>query len=174
MLDPNAVTRYTVNDILAHPWMTVSTVTDRKRRYGVCYESNDDIRTNLLKLNLGVCTCYKSDKDRDSVISRHCTVCDEFMANDPEMLHLKQPPMSRNTSNCSSGYGSEYGSQHQLSAIPSHVPVFFNESAERRSSIPPKKMSEAVREHRSSVPILTQSNIITALEEDDDEDLVFV
>ena len=188
MLNPNPNTRYTLKEILAHPWMAdlhKSVLTQKsRRRYGVCYKSSENIRSALLAMNECDCSCHRVDlmkHGRDSVITKHCMDCDEFQANDPEIMMRRQVRMSRNSS-MSSGYGSEFGSQmhlptaHSPDESPVNLlgselsPILRNKiSTPRKSSAgtvsPPTMMSKMCHQ-RCSVP--------TILREIDDDDIVFV
>ena len=155
MINPDPFTRYTLSDVLRHPWMSCNNnsnsgseeddcsssnnVSSKSRRSGVCYNNADSVRCSLLELNFCSCSCHKGNgcdaghkhgrnndcaaaTARDSVISRHCEDCDDFRANDPDVMHRRQLRLaSRRNSNSSvgsSGYGSEYGSQY-LPTTPS-------------------------------------------------------
>ena len=184
MLDPCASQRISVNEILAHPWLSnvAATPTLRKRRNGVCHFTPDTVRQSLLDINNCDCPCHKSEiqrRSRDSVVTKHCEDCDDFIANDPGVMQRRQVRLSRNSSICSSGYGSEFGSQYLTPVTPRAsqnmaVKGFLDV---RRSSIPRK--SSTCMHQRCSVPtnILKQSvcNIQpTILGPDDEEDIVFV
>ena len=187
MLDPCGSTRITIQEILSHPWVinAAATPTLRKRRNGVCHFSADMIRQSLLEINSCNCPCHKADSAqrlRDSVITKHCEDCDDFQANDPAVMHRRQVRLSRNSSICSSGYGSEFGSQYltpmtprasQNGALKNFLDV---RTGLHRSSIPRK--SSASMYHRCSVPtnILKQSICHEPIlgHPADDEDIVFV
>lgn len=189
MLDPCATTRITVQEILAHQWMLNGSPTPssiRRRRNGVCHFSPDNIRRSLFEINDCNCSCHKSDasprRSRDSVITRHCEDCEDLVANDPAVMHRRQVRLSRNSSICSSGYGSEFGSQYLTPMTPrasqTAVKAFLDtHSTIHRSSIPRK--SSASMYHRCSVP--TNTNILKqSINEpilgsaNDEDDIVFV
>lgn len=191
MLNPDPNARYTLNDILAHPWMTSlrsskSQQPKSRRRYGVCYKSTENICSALLALNECDCSCHRIDilkHGRDSVITKHCADCDDFQANDPEIMMRRQVRMSRNSS-MSSGYGSEFGSQLHLPAVhsPEEPPMNllgleFSPILRHRSSVPRKSSASTVSNstlvsksshHRCSVPTILQEAA------SDDDDIVFV
>lgn len=185
MLDPCATTRITVQEILSHPWMiNTTTPLQRKRRNGVCHFSPETIRQSLLEINDCNCPCHKIDsarRCRDSVITKHCEDCEDFIANDPAVMHRRQVRLSRNSSICSSGYGSEFGSQYLNPVTPrasqNGVRGFLDVSSGiHRSSIPRK--SSATMHHRCSVPtstnILKQSVCSKPILTNDEDDIVFV
>lgn len=188
MLDPCATTRITVQEILSHPWMMNTTTHSlRKRRNGICHFSPENIRQSLLDINNCDCPCHKLDSDRrsrDSVITKHCEDCDDFMANDPAVMHRRQVRLSRNSSICSSGYGSEFGSQYLNSVTPrasqNGLRGFLDIStAIHRSSIPRKSSATAVMHQRCSVPISThilKQSVCSKpiLTNDQEDDIVFV
>lgn len=127
MLNPNPINRYTLTDILAHPWMAASPKkpatpsTLPRRRVGMCYGDSNSIRNMLIELNECNCPCHKEELKihghRDSVITKHCQDCSEVQANDPEVILTRQVLLSRNSS-ISSGYGSEMGSQYLQTPSP--------------------------------------------------------
>lgn len=115
MLDPNSLTRATVQEILAHPWLQTSktptvtptsTLSTRTRKANVIYSISEalEIRDALIESTCEcTCSCHRTSGERkDSVITKHCADCDEILANGPAKMH----GISRN----SSGYGSECGS----------------------------------------------------------------
>lgn len=188
MLNPDALTRYTMQDILHHPWLATaiqrSPQVDKhvKRRRGVCYKSSDTIRYALLKMNCCDCSCHKSgdsSNTRDSVVSRHCTDCSDVLANDPLVMQRRKVRLSRNSS-ISSGYGSEIGSQYLQTPSPDEPQVLgldFYPILGRRSSVPRKSSaSSASTVHakssfqRCSVPTRPTREYATG----EDEDIVFV
>ena len=188
MLNPDSSNRYTIQDILAHSWVTGSQKASSPvskpsvRRYGVCYEDAEYIRNALVKLNECNCSCHMSEYangHRDSVISKHCNDCDDVLANDPEIMLRRQIKLSRNSS-LSSGYGSELGSQYFQPFNNSQLNIpGLSSTSYRRSSVPRKSSTSVIcnrtiskeNQHRCSVPC----KITTALGDcDDDGDIVFV
>ena len=187
MLNPDPTKRYTIQDILAHQWMhSRSTQKGTKRRNGVCYRSSENIRNTLLMMNECDCSCHRVEllkHGRDSVITKHCPDCDEFQANDPEVMMRRQIRMSRNSS-VSSGYGSEFGSQMCLpTQTPEEPPMNildsdFSAILRHKSSVPRKSsvstichgstMASRISHQRCSVPTILHEVAV------DDEDIVFV
>lgn len=163
MLDPDVDTRYTIDQVLSHPWLATRSRGCIKRRHGVCYKSGDAV---LVSLNQCDCSCHKTDSNqassRDSVISRHCADCDDVLANDPEVMMQRQILLSRNSSNVSSGYGSELGgSQYLPSPSPEENLLGYDRCPilGRRSSVPRKSSASSAstvkakpRQKRCSVP----------------------
>lgn len=199
MLNPNAETRYTLDEVLAHPWLAEPSVATsgktRRRRFGVSYKSPDTVRHVLLKHNECNCSCHREDYSkqqqhgRDSVITRHCDDCADVQANDPEVMLRRQVLMSRDSS-VSSGYGSEVGSQYLGTPSPlgdsAHLLGFELLAAEggRRCSLPRKSSASSSStlqnksicyQHRCSMP--SSPNILRQGERQgvaEDDDIVFV
>lgn len=193
MLNPNPLTRYTIDDILAHPWMScggsgsgTKTVPNSKhssrRRNGVCYKSAESIRQALMKLNQCDCSCHEADaarNTRNSAYSRHCVDCDDFQSNDPEIMLRRQVRLSRNSS-ISSGYGSEQCLQTLPSPDKNNM-LKFDRILGHRSSAPRKSSASTISTNagfrkasgyqRCSVPTRTRGVL---REYEDEDDIVFV
>ncbi len=168
MLDPNSETRATVREILAHPWLQArrtslvtptSAAGTKTRKSNVRYSSSEalQIRNTLIKINCDCdCSCHHTLKHRrDSAFTKHCSDCEEILANDLAKTH----GLSRN----SSGYGSENGSMLFTPRVSLVDCDTLTIDTERRSS----------HLHRSSFsksPIPPVPQIL----EMDDEEVVFV
>ena len=171
MLDPNSSSRATIQEILAHPWMKMTTTAKRQRKVNVCYSKDnaENITQTLIDHNRCDCSCHDEDvraNRRDSVITKHCPDCDDIIANDPHQHQY----LLRTVSTNSSGYGSEFGSQLDLDTpgilLQSN---FYNRFMLRRNSTPKQSSSKPplAHKHRNSIPS-------TATKVYRDEDLVFV
>ena len=170
MLDPNSATRATIKEILAHPWMTVSKTSHsparRQRKTNMCYSRSEanDITRKLIGLHECECSCHSENIEkyhRDSVITKHCSDCDDIVAND-ESENLHQ--MNRSTSNCSSGYGSESGS------------TLFTPRVSQVSLTDPFRKSSlhTLSQPKRVEPIGSVTPCGKPIIQDDEEDLVFV
>lgn len=191
MLNPNPSTRCTLKEILSHPWLAdlqKSVAVHKRRRNGVCYKSSENIRNTLLAMNECDCSCHRVallKHGRDSVITKHCEDCDEFMANDPEIMMRRQVRLSRNSS-VSSGYGSEFGSQMHLPTTSAHTPdeppmnlLGSNLSPIlRNKTSAPRKSSASSASSASTCTLMSKvsqrCSVPTILREIEDDDIVFV
>ena len=168
MLDPNPSSRATIQEILAHPWMKMTTSVKRQRKVNICYSKDnaENITKALVDFNRCDCSCHDEDvraNRRDSVITKHCPDCDDVIANDQQYL-------LRTVSTNSSGYGSEFGSQLDLDTPGILLqPGFYNRFMIRRNSTPKQSSSKPPLAHkqRNSIPSTTTKVY-------KDEDLVFV
>ena len=185
MLNPDAQARYTLQEVLAHPWMAepkASPTKPMRRRLGVSYKTSDAVRNTLLTLNECDCSCHTKDvakHGRDSVITQHCDDCSEVQANDPEVMMRRQILLSRNSS-VSSGYGSEMGSQYlPTPSLNEQNMLGFDlfQSSTRRCSVPRKSSATStctiIQGKRCSMPA---PNILRNEERyaDEEDDIVFV
>ena len=168
MLDPNPSSRATIQEVLAHPWMKMTTSVKRQRKVNICYSKDnaENITKALVDFNRCDCSCHDEDvraNRRDSVITKHCPDCDDVIANDQQYL-------LRTVSTNSSGYGSEFGSQLDLDTPGILLqPGFYNRFMIRRNSTPKQSSSKPPLAHkqRNSIPSTTTKVY-------KDEDLVFV
>ena len=89
MLDPNSTTRFTLEEIHSHPWMTgvcrkvLSSLPCKTRRQAVCYESGGYICKELQKFNKCNCSCHCS---KCPLLGHHCGDCTYIQANDPDVM----------------------------------------------------------------------------------------
>ena len=172
MLCPCTEARYNINQVLNHPWL--ATPSQRRRKLGVCLVAPPQLKvTGVCDCD---CTCHKNEPHthRDSVITKHCSDCEEIIANSLDLNKRQIPQLSRNSSTTSSGYGSEFGSQYL--PIESLKPRFrpLLDIEERRYSLP-RKGKVSTHNSRNSVPshplVATPAYSTTTtcgLEEEDD------
>lgn len=185
MLNPNPSARFTLQEVLSHPWMTNQGKSAHrpssrytKRRTGVSYTDNSCVHQALLKLNQCDCSCHRSGGDTDFTFVRHCKDCEEVQSNDPEIMLRRQIRLSRNSS-ISSGYGSEFGNPFVY--VPHEDMRFLGVPVHgRRSSVPRKSTASTCtgmrgKNQRQSMPpnILTPNNLLSECVSND-EDIVFV
>ena len=151
MLNPNAFARYTIDQVLSHPWLAGKA--QRRRKTAIVTPPELKIE-GLCDCN---CSCHKHEtsEHRDSVFTKHCGDCELITANDYDLSNRQLPDCSRCSSTTSSGYGSEFGSQYLPVESPVCVKPFrkFLQVEERRNSLPKKnKLSISNNHGRSSVP----------------------
>ena len=199
MLDPISTTRFTLNEVLSHPWMTglckkaSPLLPNKKRRQAICYESAEYINKELQDFNKCSCSCHLS------ILSKHCEDCRDIQANNPETLLGRNACLNSNSSLSSSGYGSELysseiGSQYWDNMSPtnlSHLDLLGLELSPleglRASGPRPRKSSAGTigsnstitsktSHHRCSVPVMTPVTLSEDSEDDneDNDDIVFV
>ena len=193
MLNPNATTRFTLGEVLSHPWMTdvcKASPILHKRRKSVCYKSAEFISKELQDFNKCSCSCHHS------ILSKHCEDCRDIQANNPETLLRKNIYPSNSLS--SSGYGSEIfgsdvGSLFWENISPpnlSHLDLFGLELSsfdEQYTDVPCRRKSSTgtiiansttsrKRSHRKcSFSVLTPVILSDASEdENEDDDVIFV
>lgn len=178
MLDPNTYTRYTIQDVLSHPWLSMVTKRQRKRKIGLSQTSQAYTSKLVLEFSDCDCSCHRNEPHthRDSVITKHCNDGDDVQSNDLDIIEKRTPQLSRNSSAASSGYGSEFGSQY----LPVESPVclkprFLGVEEVRRNSVP-RKSAVSVPHGRNSVPSNAveekprYSTTCTCSAQDDDDD----
>ena len=190
MLEPNTTTRFTLKEVLSHPWMTgsckVSSLPSEKKRQDVFNESVTSFGKELQNLNKCSCSCHDSNY---SVLDKHCDDCREIQANDPEVM-LRRNICLSSISSLSSGYGSEMGSDNLDNFFPlsmSNLNLAEHKiwnSEERHGSLSDKNYAGTIEsnsaignkkiQHRWSVPVKTSMNQREENLEEDDEDIVFV
>lgn len=147
MLDPRSFSRYTIDQVLGHPWLVGKT--ERKRKTAILTPPELKI-DSVSDCN---CSCHNAEllEHRDSVITKHCSDCELIVAND----NKQSQEFSRCSSTTSSGYGSEFGSQY----LPVESPVCARPQfskllnvEERRYSLP-RKNKLSIPHGRNSVPM---------------------
>ena len=181
MLDSNAETRATIQEILSHPWMKnnktrkISEVTVRRhRKSNLCYSRSQamEVTRKLIEINTTCsCSCHESEKaqeNRESVIMNHCSECADSAEGVVKNIP-KSPMLDRNVSNASSGYSSEAGSA-VFTPVNSHSSILSYFSQSQRGSVMKSPTSQRRNEADSRY---TQTSLITAPTHCD-ETLVFV
>ena len=194
MLNPNPTTRFTIREILLHPWMIggckASPILLKRRKF-VCYKSAGFISKELQDFNKCSCSCHHS------MLSKHCEDCRDIQANNPETV-LRKNIYTSNSSISSSAYGSEiYGSDvesllwENISSpdlsqpdilgleITSFEGQYANVPHHQKSSAETIRANSTItsktRHHGCSFPVQTPVVLSDASEdENEDDDVIFV